>query len=79
MFQKLIWAVFVDAFIADLKQATEVAAKQISEAMQVRPPCASRKICFYLLDLVICHKTGVLTHLPYSLVEKSPCVYLEGR
>lgn len=48
MFQKLIWALClsVDAYIADLKQATEVASKQISEAIQVRPLCAPREYVF---------------------------------
>lgn len=57
MFQKFIWAscFSVDAYIADLKQVTETASKQISGAMKVRSLCVPRGYVFYFLDLLICH------------------------
>lgn len=51
MFQKFIWALCfsVDAYIADLKQVTEMASEQISGAMKVRSLGAPRGYFFIFL------------------------------
>lgn len=37
---------FLDAYVADLKQLTEMASEQIGEAMKVRSTCAPRGFFF---------------------------------